>query len=99
MVKSAYAGHVAAGDLVVPDPPALPCPQVTAYLGDVIGAITLTGSAVAFGKLHGVLKSDPLNLPGACALTATADGNAIHPRSMNPVLRHMCAMSFKLCLT
>jgi NAD(P) transhydrogenase len=36
---------------------------VTAYLGDFIGAVTLTGSAVAFGKLHGMLKSDPLSLP------------------------------------
>ncbi len=26
--------------------------------------MTLTGSAVAFGKLHGVLGSAPLNLPG-----------------------------------
>lgn len=34
------------------------------FLGTLIGAITLTGSAVAFGKLHGVLKSAPLNLPG-----------------------------------
>lgn len=37
---------------------------MTAYLGDVIGALTLTGSAVAFGKLHGVLGSAALNLPG-----------------------------------
>lgn len=38
--------------------------KATAYLGDLIGAITLTGSAVAFGKLHGVLSSKPLALPG-----------------------------------
>ncbi|GLI60330.1 hypothetical protein VaNZ11_002448 [Volvox africanus] len=37
--------------------------KVTAYLGDFIGAITMTGSAVAFGKLHGIMKSEPLNLP------------------------------------
>ena len=34
------------------------------FLGTFIGAVTLTGSAVAFGKLHGLLKSAPLNLPG-----------------------------------
>lgn len=36
---------------------------MTAYLGDFIGAVTMTGSAVAFAKLHGVMKSEPLNLP------------------------------------
>lgn len=34
------------------------------FLATFIGAVTLTGSAVAFGKLHGVLSSAPLNLPG-----------------------------------
>lgn len=42
--------------------------KVTAYLGDLIGAITLTGSAVAFGKLHGLLNSAPLALPGKNAI-------------------------------
>ena len=42
----------------------LTCPQITAVLGDWIGALTLTGSAVAFGKLHGILDSAPLSLPG-----------------------------------
>ncbi|KAG2488659.1 hypothetical protein HYH03_012821 [Edaphochlamys debaryana] len=42
--------------------------KVTAFLGDFIGAVTLTGSAVAFGKLHGVLKSDALSLPGKNAI-------------------------------
>ena len=37
--------------------------KITAYLGTIIGAVTLTGSAVAFGKLHGVMDSKPLNLP------------------------------------
>ena len=32
--------------------------------GTLIGAVTLTGSAVAFGKLHGLLDSAPLALPG-----------------------------------
>ncbi|XP_033726435.1 NAD(P) transhydrogenase, mitochondrial-like [Pecten maximus] len=34
------------------------------FLGTFIGGVTFTGSLVAFGKLHGVLKSDPLHLPG-----------------------------------
>ena len=34
------------------------------YLGTLIGAVTLTGSAVAFGKLHGVIDSAAMNLPG-----------------------------------
>ena len=37
--------------------------KITAYLGTLIGAVTLTGSAVAFGKLHGIMPSAPLNLP------------------------------------
>lgn len=29
-----------------------------------IGALTLTGSAIAFAKLHGIMGSAPLTLPG-----------------------------------
>ena len=38
--------------------------MTSTFLATFIGAITLTGSAVAFGKLHGVLPSAPLNIPG-----------------------------------
>ncbi|KAH9488250.1 hypothetical protein Btru_063908 [Bulinus truncatus] len=34
------------------------------FLGTFIGGVTFTGSLIAFGKLQGALKSDPLLLPG-----------------------------------
>lgn len=34
------------------------------YLGVFIGAVTLTGSIIAFGKLRGIISSKALNLPG-----------------------------------
>jgi NAD(P) transhydrogenase subunit beta len=36
---------------------------VEVFVGVFIGAVTFTGSIVAFGKLHGVFKSSPLNIP------------------------------------
>lgn len=36
---------------------------VEVFLGIFIGAMTFTGSIVAFGKLRGIIKSTPLNLP------------------------------------
>lgn len=38
--------------------------RMSAILGDSIGAITLTGSLIAFAKLDGRMSSSPLNLPG-----------------------------------
>uniref|UniRef100_A0A0B7BKQ0 NAD(P) transhydrogenase, mitochondrial n=1 Tax=Arion vulgaris TaxID=1028688 RepID=A0A0B7BKQ0_9EUPU len=40
------------------------------FLGTFIGGITFTGSLVAFGKLQGALKSEPLLLPGRNILNA-----------------------------
>lgn len=37
--------------------------KIATYVGTFVGAVTLTGSATAFGKLHGLLKSAPMNLP------------------------------------
>jgi NAD(P) transhydrogenase subunit beta len=43
---------------------------VTIALGTAIGAVTLTGSAVAAGKLHGTLNSNPILLPARNILSA-----------------------------
>ncbi|KAK0066389.1 NAD(P) transhydrogenase mitochondrial [Biomphalaria pfeifferi] len=40
------------------------------FLGTFIGGVTFTGSLIAFGKLQGILKSDPLLLPGRNLLNA-----------------------------
>lgn len=40
------------------------------FLGTYIGGVTFTGSLIAFGKLQGLLKSEPLLLPGRHALNA-----------------------------
>lgn len=37
--------------------------QVEVFLGVFIGAVTFTGSIVAFGKLRGIISSAALNLP------------------------------------
>ncbi len=38
--------------------------EIEIYLGVLIGAVTFTGSVVAFGKLRGIITSKPLLLPG-----------------------------------
>ncbi len=38
--------------------------DVEIYLGILIGAVTFTGSVIAFGKLRGTIGSKPLTLPG-----------------------------------
>ncbi|HFG1592069.1 TPA: Re/Si-specific NAD(P)(+) transhydrogenase subunit beta [Vibrio cholerae] len=45
---------------------------VEVFLGIFIGAVTFTGSIVAFGKLRGIIKSTPLNLPHKHKLNLTA---------------------------
>jgi H+-translocating NAD(P) transhydrogenase subunit beta len=38
--------------------------EIEIYLGVLIGAVTFTGSVIAFGKLRGAITSKPLLLPG-----------------------------------
>ncbi|MCD9212287.1 Re/Si-specific NAD(P)(+) transhydrogenase subunit beta [Vibrio cholerae] len=45
---------------------------VEVFLGIFIGAVTFTGSIVAFGKLRGIIKSTPLNLPHKHKLNLSA---------------------------
>lgn len=47
---------------------------VEVYLGIFIGAVTFTGSLVAFGKLNGKISSSPLQLPAKHKLNALALG-------------------------
>ena len=38
--------------------------SIETFVGIFVGAITFTGSVIAFGKLQGVIRSKPLLLPG-----------------------------------
>merc|ERR1719153_771945 len=44
--------------------------KTSIFLGTYIGGVTFTGSLIAYGKLQGVLNSNPLMLPGRHALNA-----------------------------
>src|SRR5262245_5068373 len=46
--------------------------RVETFIGIFVGAITFTGSVVAFGKLQGVIRSKPLLLPGRHLLNLAA---------------------------
>ena len=74
--------------------------EIEIFVGVFVGAVTFTGSVVAFGKLQGVIRSKPLLLPGrhafnvamivACAYLATqfvgAEGAGGHPPPMPLIL-------------
>jgi len=42
--------------------------EIEIFVGVFVGAVTFTGSVIAFGKLQGVIRSKPLLLPGRHAL-------------------------------
>lgn len=44
--------------------------KTTLLLGTYIGGVTFSGSLIAYGKLQGILKSNPLLLPGRHALNS-----------------------------
>ena len=46
--------------------------RVETFIGIFVGAVTFTGSIVAFGKLQGVIRSKPLLLPGRHVLNLAA---------------------------
>ena len=66
----AFAGF--AGVLAHKTPVELSILQVEVFLGIFIGAVTFTGSVVAFGKLAGRIDGKPKKLPGGHALNAGA---------------------------
>jgi len=55
-------------------PPEIAFLQVEVVLGIFIGAITFTGSIIAFGKLAGKIDGKPRQLPGGHSLNAAAAG-------------------------
>jgi NAD(P) transhydrogenase subunit beta len=46
--------------------------EIEIYVGVFVGALTFTGSVVAFGKLQGIIRSRPLLLPGRHVANALA---------------------------
>jgi H+-translocating NAD(P) transhydrogenase subunit beta len=65
--------QVASGDTEVA-PDLLTIHHAEVFIGVFIGAVTFTGSIVAYGKLSGRLRSAPLMLPGKNALNLGALG-------------------------
>src|SRR5690606_26638721 len=52
--------------------------DIEIFVGIAIGALTFTGSLVAFGKLQGILGSKPLMLPGRHALNLAIVGGCVY---------------------
>jgi len=50
--------------------PAATMIKTSLFLGTFIGGVTFTGSLIAYGKLQGILNSNPLMLPGRHAMNA-----------------------------
>ena len=70
-VEGSHAGGTSAAPTTVA-PELLGIHSVEVAVGVFIGAVTFTGSIVAYGKLSGRMKSRPLTLPGKNALNLGA---------------------------
>ena len=62
-VLTAYSKYLLDFDVLATDPSGQ-VHKAAIFAGTLIGAITFTGSLTAFGKLQGLLDSNPLCLPG-----------------------------------
>ena len=62
--------HYMAESAHLADDPAAAVIKTALFLGTFIGGVTWTGSLVAYGKLQGLLSSNPLLLPGRHVLNA-----------------------------
>lgn len=70
--------------------------EIEIFIGVFIGAITLSGSVIAFGKLRGIISSKPLLLPGRHLLNLAMLGGCVwlgiqfmgvaHPGGLQPLL-------------
>lgn len=71
--------------------------KMSTYVGTFVGAVTLTGSATAFGKLHGLFKSAPLNLArkntiNAGLMAGNVVGGAVFLASSSPDVGTACLL-------
>jgi NAD/NADP transhydrogenase alpha subunit len=70
--------------------------EVEIYIGILIGAVTFSGSLIAFGKLNGKIGGKPLLLPGrhwlnlAALVIVIVFGRRVHPRAQRG-RRHVAA--------
>ncbi|VDM26446.1 unnamed protein product [Hydatigera taeniaeformis] len=76
-VLTCVANYVTEAPIMFADPSLIGAGNLmktVAYLGTWIGGVTFTGSLIAFGKLQGILDSQPLLLPMRHALNASLVG-------------------------
>lgn len=96
LVGAAAVTTSAASFLATADPAHLDMThKIAAYLGTFIGAVTMTGSGVAFGKLHGLIPGKALDLPNKDNINiglvaGNALGGLLFLGTGNPVLGASC---------